>query len=432
MLQSAKAANPFYRQRSAEQQSPSPEVSTSSTTDAPSRTFHRFRDALGQSIRTATKSKKQLSPPVDEFATIRQDTKAEKVSVLRRVVLRRQQQQETPVPIEPFISPSMRLASVSSPALHLSSQALPSPKSRPAVPASSSSTVDGLISPTRPRPRHSSPPQTQTDVFYPSPPSSPLSGSRHRHTQSAQPAISTPSTPQRRRALSPEGPTRARSVSVTPAEGGARSPSGKVRIVTPNGRGLTSASTSNLPLGSPSSPQSPRKTSDHRRTSLDTGLPRVDSPSPIRPRAVSPVQKSYSQNRHFNISSGSLILPSYNPENRELVRRATSLLCKEIIKPPAHMSRTESGMRDWEEVEIRMRSLVRLERIWQKTPVSPSAASSTSNVNIAGLSSSSGSISGEERERKLFSEALRDGFVLCQYDPPNPPLLFVSLTLPSD
>jgi hypothetical protein len=114
------------------------------------------------------------------------------------------------------------------------------------------------------------------------------------------------------------------------------------------------------------------------------------------------------QNRHVNMSSASLTSPA-NPEYRELIRTATTLLCKEIKKPP-HAARTEIGLRDWGEVEVRTQSLVRLERIWTKSGFS----TSSSNLNNASGSSSSGlSAGGEERERRLFCEALRDGFVLC-------------------
>ncbi len=58
-----------------------------------------------------------------------------------------------------------------------------------------------------------------------------------------------------------------------------------------------------------------------------------------------------------------------------------------------------------------MRALSRLERIWGKS----GANGSSSNLsNVGGLSSSGLNASGEERERRLFTEALRDGFVLCQ------------------
>lgn len=68
---------------------------------------------------------------------------------------------------------------------------------------------------------------------------------------------------------------------------------------------------------------------------------------------------------------------------------------------PAHMA-----VREWEEVEVRLQPLVRLERIWGKSgSVFGGSASQIQNGSGAG---------GEERERRVFCEALRDGFVLCQ------------------
>jgi len=63
------------------------------------------------------------------------------------------------------------------------------------------------------------------------------------------------------------------------------------------------------------------------------------------------------------------------------------------------MSRTEQGIKDWDAVEVRMRALVRLERVWGRSAHSSPGTST----------------SGEERERKIFVDALRDGYVLCQY-----------------
>ena len=84
------------------------------------------------------------------------------------------------------------------------------------------------------------------------------------------------------------------------------------------------------------------------------------------------------------------------------------MLCKEVAKPPLHMSRTEAGLKDWEEVEMRVRALARLERIWGKSGIGGSSSNLTLGTP-AGVS-----VGGEERERRLFTEALRDGFVLCQ------------------
>ncbi|KAJ6545394.1 hypothetical protein B0H19DRAFT_874974, partial [Mycena capillaripes] len=100
--------------------------------------------------------------------------------------------------------------------------------------------------------------------------------------------------------------------------------------------------------------------------------------------------------------------PPANPEHRDFIRTATSMLCKEVAKPPLHMSRTEAGLKDWEEVEMRVRGLARLERSWERSGIGGSLS------NLA-LSTPAGvSVGGEERERRLFTEALRDGFVLCQ------------------
>ena len=137
---------------------------------------------------------------------------------------------------------------------------------------------------------------------------------------------------------------------------------------------------------------------------------RGPSPSP-RPRAVSPTQRSYAQNRHFNMSTLSLSGPP-NPEHRELIRTAASVLCKEMIKIPPNMSQSDSGIKDWEEVEFRTRALARSERTWAKS--GGVHGGSTSNLNATPGTTSSGLSAGEERERRLFCEALRDGFVLCQ------------------
>lgn len=83
------------------------------------------------------------------------------------------------------------------------------------------------------------------------------------------------------------------------------------------------------------------------------------------------------------------------------------------MKPPLHVGRSETAIREWEEVEVRTRALARLERIWGKS--GGVGAGSSSNLSTSGGMTSSGlSAGGEEREKRLFCEALRDGFVLCQ------------------
>jgi len=88
-----------------------------------------------------------------------------------------------------------------------------------------------------------------------------------------------------------------------------------------------------------------------------------------------------------------------NDGTRDLIWMATSMICREISssKPPLHMSRTEQGIKDWDEVEVRMRVLVKLERVWGRSAHSSPGAST----------------SGEEQERKILMhpDAREDGFV---------------------
>ncbi|KAJ3795230.1 STE/STE11/cdc15 protein kinase [Lentinula aff. detonsa] len=434
--------------------------------------FNRIRSSLEQSLRNATRSKKAPAPAVDEFATVSAKSKGkekEKVTDEKHGMLRRLESKvnfrrvtpspQPPVAISPspkeekdkvrsagstsYTTPSLRMASMSSPALHLSSQALPSPKSRPAIPVSSSSTSDALATPSRERSRRPGSPTTPTTRHKPSK-SAPINIPTSASVSSLHSPPETPRRPRREQFSPPDTPTpihRSRGSNQTssstshlplnappspsyvrPNEASpyrARSPSiSRTRVVSPSHRGLTSSSTSYLPsTSSPSPPPTPTppRPLDARRPSLDS--PRrmsfdregSESPSPaVRPRPISPNQRAYANHRHFNISTASLSGPS-NPEHRELIRTATAMLCKETTRPPPHMTQTESGRKDWEGVEVRMRALARLERIWGKSGVQ----ASSSNVNVGGLSSSGLSASGEERERRLFSEALRDGFVLC-------------------
>ena len=73
-------------------------------------------------------------------------------------------------------------------------------------------------------------------------------------------------------------------------------------------------------------------------------------------------------------------------------------------------------MFELEEIELRLRALARLERIWKRGG-GTNAVSSTSGGVVTGfgvLSPGGASSVGEDRERRLFSDALKDGYVLCQ------------------
>ena len=129
-----------------------------------------------------------------------------------------------------------------------------------------------------------------------------------------------------------------------------------------------------------------------------------------------PVQQPLLVGRHVAVPSSSRRPPfptppapsdhTVNPQHRDLLRRATSILCKQLLKLP-EQSAAGFGSIELEEIEVRLRALARLERIWGKSD-SPDASRNTP------ASSNLSSYSGETRERRVFSETLRDGYVLCQ------------------
>ncbi|TFK53421.1 hypothetical protein OE88DRAFT_1655548 [Heliocybe sulcata] len=470
------------------------------------KSFKRLRSSLEQSIRNATRSKAKAAQLVeDEFsaATVRTDKgkgkeasensnapkekEREKSKMLRRlqsqVGFRRSgrvstDRSDTPTASSPpnpgktkdgsarkvhdddlddrlggstpFQPPSLRQASMSSPAVYLSAQPSPLPKpsrdrsKRSSLQPSAGSRDIGSPTPLAPRRdsrlngnassssalRDSSrPPKHRPPPLLPSSPSSssvivPDTPTRRARDFASPPETPTPGSSSRpapllsvRKASASAShlPLNERSISPPPIS--PRSPTSR-RVVTPTQRGLVSASTSHLPLNQPTSPTTSRRPSIDagRRPSLDASRPirpthspsasRSDSPSTqLRPRAVSPTYGNH--NRAFNASTTSLSSPS-NPEHRELIRTASSLLCKEMARPPVHHNKSVSG-KEWEEVEVRLRALARLERVWGKSGAQASQSSLFSPMSSSGLSTS-----GEERERRLFIEALRDGYVLCQ------------------
>jgi hypothetical protein len=113
-------------------------------------------------------------------------------------------------------------------------------------------------------------------------------------------------------------------------------------------------------------------------------------------RGLTPSPGPYHGHRNRNASSSSL--GTSNQEHRELIRAAASLLCRELGRSAAQLRRIGFSDQDYEEIEVRMRNLVRLERIW-------GGPQGTGSNGLA----------GEERDRRAFTEALRDGYVLCQY-----------------
>ena len=352
-----------------------------------------------------------------------------------------------------FKSPSLRQASMSSPVLNLLSPPISSPRS-PVVAAAS----DPPVSPLRDR-------RTSIQFSSREVSPSPLAARRSSRDSPRLPnpkssPLTSPSTPTllttvRRNPQSPESPTKVREhfsppdtptpashrrqlsilssqrntssthlpgsspTTPTPTPIRPRSPS-RTRNVTPISRGLTCISTSNLPSSHAGRSPISRNSSDQHRRSDASPQPQAISPPSFRPRVTS--SGSYAPNgRHLNMSTTSLC-PSSTPEQREIIRSAISILCKELARPPPHISRAERGGREWEEVEVRMSALFRSQRMWGKGG-GKAANSSAQLIASSGQDSGGMSSSVEEREKRLFFEALRDGYVLCQSVFALPPII---------
>ncbi|KAJ7504392.1 hypothetical protein B0H11DRAFT_515543 [Mycena galericulata] len=101
----------------------------------------------------------------------------------------------------------------------------------------------------------------------------------------------------------------------------------------------------------------------------------------VRPSNLQPIEP-VSTPRNNRLTSG----------ERELIRKAVSLLCN-LMEPRLLRKSEPGGEKPFDLVEIRLRSLSRLKRKWNKQEVTEES---------------------DLEEKQTFSEALRDGYVLCQ------------------
>jgi hypothetical protein len=93
-----------------------------------------------------------------------------------------------------------------------------------------------------------------------------------------------------------------------------------------------------------------------------------------------------------------------DPLHFEAMRTATSVLCKHLPRQPVGLDE-----RQFSEVKRRMRPLRQLEILWWGNDAS------TNPLGASGSEADLGTtILGEERAQRMFSKALRDGYVLCQ------------------
>ncbi|KAJ1306725.1 hypothetical protein OPQ81_007714 [Rhizoctonia solani] len=209
----------------------------------------------------------------------------------------------------------------------------------------------------------------------------------------------SPSIPGRtQRSPSPvSSPTPRRPTAPPPKDvpSGTRSRSTTVSTQTP---GSPSASRATSPVRSAHRPPPPLlpPTPDQENEPL-TGTHQSVPSSPHAGRSPTspPVTSRASSRGHQTHDSASLLASA---PFREEIRAAASFVVKELSRQPPQIKD-----KDWIEVEMRLRPLVRAERVW-----APSGAGAVTGSQISSPSSR-----GAERERRVFGDALRDGVVLC-------------------
>lgn len=189
-----------------------------------------------------------------------------------------------------------------------------------------------------------------------------------------------------------------------------RQPNPPLRI-----RVSASASSSHLPLDSP--PPSPV----HRRTVSPPPIPKASANRPTRqltrhPNTSAPVLPS----SPIALRPSRTRTPSptpqapRDPELQTLIQSASRSLLKHLlISKPPDQQMSSSRERHLAEIEARLRSLARLEhRYWRES------ASPTGPVSA-----------GDDRERRYFIDALRDGYILCSYVFFRPHILYEFILL---
>lgn len=171
-----------------------------------------------------------------------------------------------------------------------------------------------------------------------------------------------------------------------------RQPNPPLRI-----RVAASASASHLPLDSP--PPSPLR---RRNVSPPPPIPKASATRPLtrHPNTSAPVLPSSPSALRPTRTRTPSPTPQIHrdPELQTLIQAASRTLIKHLLlskSPDTPMS--HSRERQLAEVEARLRSLARLEhRYWRES------ASPTGPVSA-----------GDDRERRYFVDALRDGYILC-------------------
>ena len=186
-------------------------------------------------------------------------------------------------------------------------------------------------------------------------------------------------------------------------------------LVSPARRRTTSRPYDHDPAATIRSPQPPDLPSSSRAASVE---PPAFGPALTRRRQQSapaqshtappPVSYGHSRPPSSSSSTSSATTGAHQPthrraisypisEGRQAIRQASSFVLREMARPLPAAVRTMASM-GWEEVDIRLRALSRAERTW--------AGMGMGTMGNQGAQ-------GEERERRAFESAFRDGVVLC-------------------
>ncbi|KAF7308853.1 hypothetical protein MKEN_01085200 [Mycena kentingensis (nom. inval.)] len=145
----------------------------------------------------------------------------------------------------------------------------------------------------------------------------------------------------------------------------------------------------------------------------------LPSPTHVHSHSYSYSTTSLYKPTHARTNSSARPTPSSTPiprlplriEERQLLREAVVLLCN-TMEPRLLRKSDPGGEKPSDLVEMRLRALTRLRRRWGRQPSEGHTKNSPSNGSTLSLEPSAEE--QDDEEMRVFSDALRDGYVLCQ------------------
>ncbi|KAF8316811.1 hypothetical protein DL93DRAFT_717042 [Clavulina sp. PMI_390] len=359
-------------------------TATTPTTSTPSRPTNASTTSLAASTRDRSESRASSRPPTT-------GPRGTGASAARPT-------SPTPTPSSPS-----KLASKRPPVSGISRSRLTSPSS----PSLVQSSAEPIVSNDASRMRSTS----RAGAVSPTPPPITKRSSVRKSVDEKQPGELSPSTAPTSAKIDTEGATvRRRSSSATRSSVSPTTPSSykTAQSTQPHRSSLTSASTSNLPLSSSArapTPTGPRRsatpvtgsstsTPQKKRASLDTPASPESPSSPQRRSSNTQARPAPPQTSSQNSSKSS----EEAATARAAIRAAINFIVRESSTPPYDLMQSSSPLlgRQWlQEMEVRTRGLMKLTKKWGDGERTVGA-------------------DDDEKERKMFCDALRDGYILCQ------------------